>query len=493
MGQRTFFTRLAIILVLLGLVIYIDWPNNHSFFGIRSTDTKLGLDLRGGLQVLLQADVAPGVQVTDQQMKDAMQILENRANALGVGEVVFQQAGAQRILAEFPGLTDTEQAISLMKETGLLAFVPMDNNPLNPGTVINVDISGLTASASGTTTPGAVSATPADTATPVTPSDTPTVEATPTQEAAAGSTPSAETPQPTATATEIPTYQAIMTGEDLQSVSVGQDNLGAYYIAFTLTAHGSQVFSDFTSSHVNQYLGIVLDNTVISSPVISTAITGGSGEISGNFTKESANNLAIQLRYGSLPVPIAVVESRQIGATLGQDSINKSILAGAIGLAMVILFMIAMYRLPGVVASLALAVYSLTTFALYKMIPVTLSLPGIAGFVLSIGVAVDANILIFERLKEELRGGRTLAHAIDLGWNRAWPSIRDSNITTLISCTILFWFGSAFGASLVKGFALTLAIGVGVSLFTAVFVTRVFLHAVLDNLKFTEHPRWFGV
>ncbi len=486
MGQRTFFTRLAIILVLLGLVLYIDWPGNNSFFNIRSTETQLGLDLRGGLEVLMQADVPAGTVVTDQQMKDAMKILENRANALGVSEVVFQQAGGQRILGEFPGLTNTGEAISVLKETGLLAFVPMDNNPLPAGTVINVDTSQVTSSTdttNGTTTPGAT-AESTSTAT-----EAPTAETTATQ----GSGAAAATPEVTPTGTEVPTYTAIMTGDDLASVAVGQDNLGAYYVSFTLKDHGSKVFSDFTSSHVGQYLGIVLDNTVIEAPSIHTAITGGSGQISGGFTKNSANNLAIQLRYGSLPVPLTVVESRQISATLGQDSINKSILAGSIGLGMVILFMIALFRLPGVVASLALAMYSLTTFALYKMIPVTLTLPGIAGFVLSIGVAVDANILIFERLKEELRSGRTLKQAIDLGWDRAWPSIRDLNITTLISCTILFWFGSAFGASLVKGFALTLAIGVGVSLFTAVFVTRVFLHAILDNLKFAEHPRMFGV
>ncbi len=203
------------------------------------------------------------------------------------------------------------------------------------------------------------------------------------------------------------------------------------------------------------------------------------------------NQLAIQLRYGSLPVPLKVVQSQAVGATLGQDSINKSLVAGIVGLSMVILFMILSYRLPGVIASLALACYAATSLALFKFIGVTLTLPGIAGFVLSIGVAVDANILIFERLKEELRAGRGLRQAIDVAWSRAWPSIRDSNITTVISCVILFWFGSSFGATIVQGFATTLFIGVIISLITAVFVTRTFLHEVLDNLKFAEHPRWF--
>jgi preprotein translocase subunit SecD len=199
------------------------------------------------------------------------------------------------------------------------------------------------------------------------------------------------------------------------------------------------------------------------------------------------------LRYGSLPIPIKVVESRTVGPTLGQESVQKSLFAGIIGFLVVIIFMILYYRLPGFLAALALIVYALISLMLFKIIPVVLTLPGIAGFILSIGMAVDANILIFERLKEELRAGRTLRQAIDLGWTRAWPSIRDSNFATLITCAILFWFGNAFGASLVKGFSLTLALGVIVSLFTAIIVTRTFLHVTLDNIKFTEHPRWFGL
>jgi preprotein translocase subunit SecD len=178
---------------------------------------------------------------------------------------------------------------------------------------------------------------------------------------------------------------------------------------------------------------------------------------------------------------------------LGQDSLRKSLVAGIIGLSVIGLFMGLYYRLPGILADLALIVYSLLTLALFKLIPVTLTLPGIAGFVLSIGMAVDANVLIFERLKEEMRSGRNLRSAIDLGWGRAWPSIRDSNLSTLITCAILFWFGSLFGASIVKGFSLTLALGVIVSMFTAIVVTRTFLHLVLDNIKFTERPAWFGL
>ena len=226
--------------------------------------------------------------------------------------------------------------------------------------------------------------------------------------------------------------------------------------------------------------------------MINSAITEGSGSISGNFTTETANNLAVQLRYGSLTVAFDIIQSSVVGPTLGQDSIHKSMIAGIIGLIVIMLFMIIYYRLPGFVASLALATYALISLALFRLIPVTLTMSGIAGFVLSIGMAVDANVLIFERMIEELRAGRTLSNAIDLGWKRAWNSIRDSNISTLITCAVLFWFGSNFGATIVKGFAFTLALGVIVSLFTAVFVTRTFLHTVLDRINFSEHHGWFG-
>ncbi len=237
----------------------------------------------------------------------------------------------------------------------------------------------------------------------------------------------------------------------------------------------------------------MLDKRVISAPRINSAIPDGKGVITGSFTNETANQLAIQLRYGSLPIPLKVATSQTVGPTLGQESLRKSLVAGLIGLTIVVLFMASYYRLPGVVADLALIVYALLTLALFKLIPVTLTLPGIAGFVLSIGMAVDANILIFERLKEELRAGRPLSAGHRPGLGRAWPSIRDSNLSTLITCVILFWFSTTFGASIVKGFSLTLALGVLVSLFTAIIVTRTFLHFVLDRLQFAEHPRWFGI
>jgi preprotein translocase subunit SecD len=288
-------------------------------------------------------------------------------------------------------------------------------------------------------------------------------------------------------------YHTVMTGERLSEVGVTRGQLNEYEVGFQLDSEGAEIFGEFTKNNVGGFLAIVLDKTIVSIPRISVAITGGQGSISGNFDSQSANDLAIQLRYGSLPIPLKVAESRTVGPSLGQDSLQKSLVAGLIGMGLVVVFMAVFYRLPGLLADVALLLYVSLTFALFKLIPVTLTLPGIAGFVLSIGVAVDANILIFERLKEELNEGLRLKVAIEKAWNRAWPSIRDSNLSTLITCGILFWFGNAFGASIVKGFAVTLALGVLVSLFTAIFATHNLLHMWLDNIQVADHLPWFGL
>lgn len=488
-------TRFILVLLFWLIVVWAILPNNpgiHIGNFNRTMETQLGLDLRGGMRVLLEADLSNGQTLTQQELEDAKTILLNRSNALGVSEVNFQTSGGNRIVGEFPGLTDTSSVIAALKEVGQLAFVSTGSTYLEPGTKVNVsytDMAAREAAAAGTIVPtntAAATETLAPTATPD--------SAVATLEATAAAT-EAATAEPTAAATgttETPTYQAVLSGTALKSVAIGVDNLGKYYISFVMNDNAVKVFSDFTTNHKGEYLAIVLDNEVIECPVINSAITDGKGQIEGSFTAETANNLVVQLRYGALPVPFKVVESEAVGATLGQESVDKSVLAGIIGLAMIVILMIYFYRLPGLIADVALAMYVMTSFALFKLIPVTLTLPGIAGFVLSIGVAVDANILIFERMKEEMRAGRGLRQAIDLGWKRAWPSIRDSNISTLITCAILFIFGGQFGATIVKGFAVTLAIGVFVSLFTAIVVTRTFLHVVLDNLKFAEHPRWFA-
>lgn len=439
-------------LIIVAIAVWMVWPDNggiHIGSVNREIQTRLGLDLVGGVQALLEADLPEDSEVSAEDMRTARTIVENRVNGLGVEEAVVQQAGDRRIVVELPGETDPEKALQTIKQTGVLEFVEMGLNPPPEGTIIETDFG-----ASSTD-----------------------------QEGETGTTPDAENQ----------VYHTVLTGSALQNVAVTTTPTGEYQVAFEMNDEGAAIFGEYTTNHVGEILGIALDKQVISTPQIQTAITEGSGVISGNFTLESANALAVQLRYGSLPIPLKVVESRTVGPTLGEDSLQKSLVAGIIGLSVIVLFMALYYRLPGVLANVALLIYAVLTFALFKFIPVTLTLPGIAGFVLSLGVAVDANILIFERLKEELRSGRTLRQSIDLGWDRAWPSIRDSNFSTLITCGILFWFGSAFGASIVKGFSLTLAVGVLVSMFTAIIVTRNFLHLVLDNVEIGEHTSWFGV
>ena len=454
--------RWILILLVFGLALWLALPNSGLHFSLGSRridwDVKVheGLDLQGGLQVLLEADLPADTPVSTDNLRAARTIVERRVNGLGVTEPLVQEQGQRRISVELPGIEKPEQAVALLKETGLLEFVDVGRQPVTAGTLIRT--TGSTALPSN-------------------------VEAL-----------AAESKAGKQVKQEDVIYPTIMSGADLESANVTRNsNTGEYVISFTLNEKGTQIFGDHTTKSTGAYLAIVLDGAVISSPTIREPITSGTGQISGQFTADSANQLALQLRYGALPVPLKVVNTRTIGPTLGQDSVRLSQNAGLIGFFTVALFMILYYRLPGVVAVMALAMYSAITFALFKIIPVTLTLPGIAGFVLSVGVAVDANILIFERMKEELRGGRRLAKALDEGFGRAWPSIRDSNISSLITCAILYWFGSSFGASLVQGFALTLALGIAVSLFTALVATRTMLHTVLDWVDAEKRPSWLGL
>ncbi len=466
--NRNPYFRLALIALLLIVAVYIDLSDKilgNTIFE-RNVPISLGLDLRGGLQALLE--VPDGVAVTADQLDVAKTILESRANALGVSEITMQVAPPRRIIAEFPGITNPEEVVASLKQTGLLEFVDMGDDIPPDGSVVKTDYA-----AAGTKKPTATSAATSTAATGSTATPGTGVTATPLAGATAA---------PTVVATPEKVYHTIMTGAGLDTAVVSTDGAGNIAIDFTLKGEESKIFADYTTNNVNKILAIVLDGKVISAPRINGPITGGHGNITGNFTPQTANDFVIQLRYGSLPVPIQVVSSQTVGATLGAESVRKSVLAGAIGLLIVILFMILYYRLPGVVAALALITYAVISLAIFKAWPIVLTLPGIAGFILSIGMAVDANILIFERMKEEMRSGKILEQAIDLGFRRAWSSIRDLNLSTLITCLILFIFGSAFGASMVQGFSITLALGVLVSLFTATFVTRTYLHAILDRL-----------
>jgi preprotein translocase subunit SecD len=456
---------LGLIAVILAVAVVLVLPQTSSRLadlGIeRKMDFVLGLDLRGGVQALLEVPQSYTGDVDAQKLEDAKQILVSRTNALGVAENTFQVAGDRRIVAEFPGLADPQEVLGVIKETGQLEFVDLGDTYLEPGTVIKTNLDQAEAQ----------------------PAATPTL--------AEGET-AAPAPDPNDPTQQV--WPTIMTGDQLSSVVATTDQLGKNIIQFELKEEGTQVFRDYTSANINKHLAIVLDKTVLSAPTINSAIPDGKGIIEGSFNYDTANELAIQMRYGALPIPFEVVESRVIGPTLGQDSLQKSLVAGMIGFVIVILFMAIYYRLPGLVAIASIAIYAVITLAIFKLLGVTLTLPGIAGFLLSTGSALDANILIFERLKEELRAGRTLTQAVDLSWRRAWPSIRDSNIATIITSLILLWFGSSFGATIVQGFAVTLLLGVFVSLFCAIVVTRTFLNIVVMMID-PENRRlsWFGI
>ncbi|MEK6222160.1 MAG: protein translocase subunit SecD [Chloroflexota bacterium] len=444
--MKTYYKTLLYTFPVLILAIWIALPGDPAVIFDKHFTTHLGLDLVGGVQILLEADLPEDTDISQESMDTTRQIIESRANGLGVAEVVLQQTGDRRILVELPGENDAQKAIDVIGETGQLEFVDM--GPLTLDQTNQLEFATIF------------------TDYPVMPTEVPE---------------------------GVRVWHTIMTGESIKTAGAQTDELGRYVVGFELDLDGATVFREYTSNNIGSSLALVLDKQIISLPSVNTAIPNGQGSISGNFDIESANDLAVQLRYGSLPIALKVSQSRTIGPSLGQDSLDKSLQAGLIGFGMILVFMAAYYRLPGLVANIALMMYVVFTVALFKIIPITLTLPGIAGFILSIGVAVDANILIFERMREELKSGKKLSKSIDLGWNRAWSSIRDSNISTLITCAILYWFGSVFGASVVKGFALTLALGVGVSLITAITITRSLLHLILDNIKILNYRLWFGV
>ena len=443
---------LILIVVITLVAILINLPSTTGFeLGSyqKTIETQLGLDLVGGVQILLEAD---GVNPTAEQMNTARQVVENRvAGGLGATEATVQVVGDNRISVELPGEQDPQKAMNILKGTGLLEFVDMSSiSQTEAGSLIGQAIKtdyGL----------------------------------------------SGNLPVITSTALTDQIWPSAMTGTALADAGVTTDQAGKYEISLTFTSDGTKQFASFTSDHVGDVLAIVLDKVVLSVPTINSALTDGQAVIQGSFTYEEANTLAIQLRYGSLPVPLKVVETRSVGPSLGQDSLQKSLIAGAIGAVIVVLFMSLFYRLPGLIAVLALMIYALITFALYRYIPITLTLPGIAGFLLSTGSALDANILIFERLKEELRAGKSLPVAIRQGWQRALPSIIDSNAATLITCAILYIFGSQSGATIVIGFAFTLAVGVVVSLFTSLVVTRTFMNSIFDRFEPKNMETWFGI
>jgi len=449
----------VLILLLTVLAVYLVVPQQHPAWvtnllfwqpeAARNLDFQLGLDLQGGLQVLLVAKPAEGQEFDAGAMDTARRIVENRVNALGLTEPVVQIQGTERIVVEIPGIDDPAQAVDTIRETALLEFVePPAEMPLEllvPGTLVRTTSS------------------------------------------------TAQTlPKPAGTLTESLVFETILTGADLKSAFPTRDETtGQAVVALEFQPEKANFFAEYTGAHIGQMLCIVLDSQIISCPRINSAIPGGGGVIQGNFTYETANQLAVQLQYGALPIPLEIESYKAIGPSLGRISVERSIRAGMVGLLVVFLFMLIYYRLNGLAADLALALYVLLNLLLYKLVPVTLTLPGIAGFLLSVGMAVDANILVFERMKEELRHGRSLARAAEAGFSRAWSSVRDSNIATLLTCIILYTFGAAFAASLVKGFAITLALGTLLNLFTAIIVTRTLVRVAFGALgEWLQNKTW---
>lgn len=420
--RRRVLLSFAGILVVFSLALWAILPQTggvHLKVGGWTFDRsgfRLGLDLAGGVHLLLQADmskVAPADQAN--ALQGVILVIERRINGLGVTEPLVQAQGQDHVIVELPGVKNVTQAISLIGQTAQLDFREQVTDK------------------------------------------------------------SGKTQWVIAQATGSDGKQHDLTGQYFQKASVAFDpTSGAPMVDFQFNSEGAKLFQQITQRDIGKPLGIFLDNQLISAPIVQSVISS-SGQITGNFTLAEAQNLAIELNAGALPVPVKVVDQQEVSATLGSGSLARSLVAGEIGFLVVILFMVIYYRLLGLAASAALVVYSTLTLAEFTLIPVTLTLAGIAGFVLSIGMAVDANILIFERMREEMRAGKTLGSAIDAGFNRAWPSIRDSNISTLITCGILFWFGSTFGTSIVMGFALTLALGVVTSMFSAITITRTFL------------------
>lgn len=445
-----------------------DWFDLGGFKEDNDIYVREGLDLQGGLQVVLEARPAEGQEVDGDVLSGTRDTIERRVNALGVSEPLIQTRGDDQIVVELPGLEDPEAAVELLQATALLEIIDTQGQFLSLGARVNTSLG------------------PADD-----PAAAPEANATPGAEGTPEGTPGA-TPEP-APAMETPAatgpeYTTIISGADISDAFPTQDQFGTIVVGFELQGDASNEFCDFTSRSVGQPMSIVVDKTVINTATIQQPLCQGSAIITGLTTQE-VTNLSAQLKSGALAVPLEVVQSRTVGPTLGQDSIDKSIIAGIVGLALVALLMILYYRLPGFLSVISLLIYTAIVFALFKLIPVTLTLAGIAGFILSIGMAVDANVLIFARLKEELRLGRSVRNAVEAGFDHAWPSIRDSNVATMITTVILYWFGRYTGASIIQGFALTLFVGVVVSMFTAIIVTRNILRVLLNVLPI--HDRWW--
>ena len=433
MKKSKLFWRLIWIALIVAGAIWVILPQTKGeYFGAlkKKIELKRGLDLAGGSHLVYRLDLS---KVEDKDsagaIRGVIQTIDRRINALGIAEPIIQEGKigtTKTVIVELPGISNTKEAIDLIGKTAQLEFFEQSDDPvkLKDSKIEGYVPTGLTGKN-------------------LKKADTDIQNA---QQAGNG-------------------RNSMVSGEPVVTLQFDSD--------------GTKQFADLTKKNLNKPLAIVIDGSMISAPTVQSEIDQGSAIISGGFDVRSAKELAIALNSGAIPVPISLIEQRTIGATLGTRSIEKSVLAGIIGIGLVMIFMIAYYGIKGIIASIALILYTIIVIAIFKFIPVTITLAGIAGLILSIGAAVDANILIFERTKEELRFGKGIQTSLDDGFLRAWSSIRDSNISTIITALILLWFGSG----IVKGFSVTLLIGIVVSMFSAITISQILLKLLLRNKK----------
>lgn len=417
-----------------------------SVYIIYKLPITLGLDLQGGTRLVLEGQETAKIKISDDAMSGVVAVVRNRIDALGVTEPSIQRKGKDQVIVELPGIKDPERAIKLIGDTALLEFVeaewsPGDSRTISPeklkefyGTEARLDA---------------------------------------VKEIRNGRV---ESERP------IILRKAVLTGADLKGAWPGLDSYGNPVVDIEFNAHGAQIFSEVTSRSVNKPIAIILDNKIISAPNVREPIPSGKAQISGNFSAEEVQDLVIKLKAGALPIPVRLIETRIVGPSLGRDSIDRSKVAGILGFIIIIAFMVLYYRLPGFIANIALVIYVPLTLAGLSIFHATLTLPGIAGFLLSIGMAVDANVIIFERLKEELRLEKTIKASFDAAFQRAFSAILDSNVTTVIAALTLFFVGTGT----IKGFAVTLTVGIAASMFTALTLTHMMMDMLVDGKVVTK-------
>jgi len=428
--------RLLGLIAVAGIAVYV----------IMKMPINLGLDLQGGTRLVLEGRETEKIKVSDDAMNGVVAVIRNRIDSLGVTEPNIQRKGKDQVIVELPGIKDPERAIKLIGDTALLEFCEAEWSPGDSRTISADKLREFYG---------------------------PEARLDSVKEMRNGRV---EGERP------IILKKTVLTGADLKGAWPGLDEYGNPVVDIEFNPQGAQAFADVTGRSVNKPIAIILDKKIISAPNVREPIPSGKAQISGSFSAEEVQDLVIKLKAGSLPIPVKLIETRIVGPSLGKDSIDRSKIAGIVGFAIVIAFMVLYYRLPGFLADIALLIYVPLTLAGLCLFRATLTLPGIAGFLLSIGMAVDANVIIFERLKEELRLGKTVKASIEAAFQRAFAAILDSNVTTIIGAIVLF----TVGTGTIKGFAVTLTIGILVSMFTALTLTHTMLNMLVDGKVVTK-------